>query len=532
MELGYSPKNLKFDDEARDKLKSGVEKIARAVKSTLGPSGNTVLIESPEHTHGITVTKDGITVAKSVSLMDPVENLAVRIIREAADRTGTEAGDGTTTSIVLAEALINAGFRHITKKHNKTEVLRQLAALAEDVITELGAVSKLVDDNNLEDVAIISANNDETIGALIADTYKQVGRKGVVVADNSLTGETYAVTTKGIKVDRGYSSNLFVNNFERDESIHEKVSILVSDTEIINVMSIEKILAPHIRDGKSLLIIAPMTNNTLNILAANARKNDSVKVCVVQPPDFGYRKEELMQDIAFSVGATYFSEKTGDDLSLIEMSDLGYADRVVVGRDSSVIIQGDGDLPQTVTDRIDQLEVARSNADKKADRDFITKRIASLSGGIGVIHVGGNTDLERKELFDRVDDAICAVRSALEEGIVEGGGRALYSLAYDGDVPDAINTIAAVDILSDALTAPLEQIFENAGLDVNEVYSEDVDQTLGYDVKNKVFGDMFEMGIIDPLKVTKLALRNAVSVAVTILSTNCVISQARTYEDG
>ena len=528
-EIGYSPKNLKFDQDGRDKLITGISTIAAAVKSTLGPSGQTVLIESPNHTHGITVTKDGVTVAKAVDLLDPTENLAVRMMKEAADRTATSAGDGTTTAIVLTEALVKAGMEHITPDVNKTEVLRELVTKTTKICDNLKKNARKVTKGRLKDVATISANNDTTIGDIIAKVYKAVGENGIVTVDKSQTSETYYETTNGIKVERGYTSNLFITNHEKDECVLEDTHILVSDAEISNILQIENILKPIITEGKKLLIIAPCSNNVNNTLAANKMKRD-LKICTINPPSFGYKQHELMQDIAVSVGATYFSEKTGDDLSHITFEDLGYAARVTVGRDDTVIIKDSDITDDAVDERVNQLWAAHKNTNKKADKDFILSRIASLTGGIGVIYAGGQTDLEQKELYDRIDDAVCAVRSALEEGILPGGGSALMQESHRLDFLRE-NSVAE-KILVEALRAPMIQIWRNAGIDYEGQYEASaIDYKDGFNVKERKWGDMFKMGVIDPLKVTKNALQNAVSVAVTILSTNAIITMARTYED-
>lgn len=525
-ELGYSPKNLQFDDEGRKKLIKGITTIASAVKSTLGPSGQTVLIESPHHTHGITVTKDGVTVAKAVDLLDPVENLAVRMMKEAADRTATEAGDGTTTAIVLTEAIVSEGFKLLNNENNvnKTEVLREIVSLTDSIVSNLKRDSRKITPSRLRDVAIISTNNDVKLGKTIADVYKKVGENGIVTIDKSQTSETYYETTNGLKIDRGYSTDLFINDHRKDECILEDTLVLVSDAEINNLLTIEKILKPIIQDGKRLLIIAPCSQNVLNTLAANVMKS-GLKICAIAPPSFGYKQHELMNDIALTVGATYFSEKTGDDLSIMTVSDLGNASKVIVGRESTVLVKDNKEQSDAVTKRVEQLWGAHKLATKTGDRSFILSRIASLTGGVGVIYVGGNTDLEQKELYDRVDDAVCAVRSALEEGILPGGGIALYKESLKLD-----DTTIAGTILSKALRAPLVQIHLNAGVDESIPDKFEVGNTMGYDVKNNKYGDMYKMGVIDPLKVTKSALQNAVSVAVTILSTNAIITMARTYE--
>ena len=345
--------------------------------------GNTVIIESPEHTHGITVTKDGVTVAKSIGLIDPVENLAVRMMREAADRTATLAGDGTTTAIVLTEALVRSGMDRITSTDNKTEILRELLSQTKELITDLKGQSRKVTKKMLADVATISANNDSNIGKIIADTYNKVGENGIVTVERSQTSDTYSESTDGLKIDRGYSSNLFINNQKKDECILEDVHIMVSDAEISNLLTIENVLKPIIQEGKKLLIVAPCSANVINTLAANVMKN-SLKICNITPPSFGYKQHELMQDIALAVGATYFSEKTGDDLSIVEFKDLGHAAKVIVNQDSCIVLKDSKEPSEIINTRVEELWGAHKLATKKADKDFILSRIASLTGGIGV----------------------------------------------------------------------------------------------------------------------------------------------------
>lgn len=530
--MEYSPKDLIFAEEGRHKLINGIKKIAGAVKSTLGPNGNTVLIESPQHTHGITVTKDGVTVAKAVDLLDPVENLAVKMMKEAADRTATSAGDGTTTAIVLTEALVLGGLELMKPHHNRTEVLRNMVDISTKAVDKLRRRSKKVSSSMLNDIAAISANNDREIGRIIAEVYKDVGRSGIVTVERSQTAETYAETTKGLKIDRGYLSPLFINDQKKDECVFEDVMILVADIEISNILQIESVLKPIITEGKKLLVVAPCHVNVINTFAANVMKNN-LKLCAVQPPSFGYKQHELMQDLAVSVGATYFSERTGDDLSQINYADLGHAAKVIVSRDKTIILKSELKVaPERIDERVAQLWEAHAVAKKKADKDHLLERIASLTGGIGVIYAGGNTDLEQKELYDRIDDSICAVRSALEEGILPGGGKALYEVeVFDllGEITQEEQDIAA-QILQTALKAPLEQILDNAGLKADDYYTLEVGEGMGLNVKTKQMGDLIKMGVIDPLKVTRSALQNAISVATTILSTNAIITMARSYE--
>jgi chaperonin GroEL len=536
---GYSPKDLQFDDEGRLRLISGVTKMSKAVKSTLGPSGQTVLIESPNHTHGITVTKDGVTVAKAVDLIDPVENLAVRMMKEASDRTASEAGDGTTTAIVLTEALVCSFYDNIDRhgSANTTEALRHLGKYTQDIIKHLESISEPLTDKRLLDVATISSNNDTSIGEIIAKVYKAVGKDGIVTVENSQSSETTFETTHGIKIDKGYTAPLFINDHTRDECILEDCNIMVSDAEVSSVLQIEKILNHIIPTGKRLLIIAPVSQQVTNTLAANVMKN-GLKVCVISPPNFGYKQHELMQDIAAAVGATYFSEKTGDDLSLMEPTDLGIVSKAVIGRESTILLQSSKKPSEELSKRIAQLRGAIKKENKKIEKEFIRSRIATLTGGIGVIHVGGQTDLEQKELFDRVDDAVCAVRSALEEGILPGAGMALHNSieACLSEGSDIEPKEMARQVLSKSLIAPIEQILINAGRRFDDVYyrgwyaGDKAHPKEGYDVKNSKYGNLIDMGVIDPLKVTKVALQNAVSVATTILSTNAIITMARSLE--
>ena len=286
---GYSPKDLHFGKDGQTKLISGITKLSDAVSSTLGPMGNTVLIESPQHTHGITVTKDGVTVAKSIQLLDPVENLAVKIMKEAADRTAAEAGDGTTTAIVITQGIVRAGLEKIKPQDNKTEILRDIVKASEGVIKKLAKQAQPVSDKKLLEVATISSNNDPEVGAIIADTYKAVGEHGIVTVEKSQTSDTTFETTHGIKIDRGYSSHLFVNNHKKDECILEDVHILVCDGDVNNILSIERVLKPIIAENKKLLIVAPCSQNVINTLAANVMKNN-LKLCTISPPNFGYKQ--------------------------------------------------------------------------------------------------------------------------------------------------------------------------------------------------------------------------------------------------
>ena len=538
----YIPKDLLFDNEGRDKLISGISKISKAVKSTLGPRGKTVLIESSNHTQGITITKDGVTVAESISLIDSVENLAITMMKDAARRTANSAGDGTTTAIVLTEALVKAGEKFLKPEHNITEVVKNIKKTTEDVIDRLKKDSRKVTPAMLKDVATISSNNDSELGHIISDAYKKVGVNGIVTIESSQNHETYATVTNGIKVDRGYTSQMFITNQKNDEAVLEDTLVLVCDQEISNILQIETILKPIIQQNKKLLIIGACSPNVVNTLAANVVRN-GLKLCNIIPPNFGYKQHELMQDIALSVGAKYFSEKTGDNLNLITMEDLGQADKVIAGKNQTVIIKNN-QLTKDIENRIKELKEQQENTEIVADREFINERIASLSGSIGAIYVGGNSDVEQKEKYDRVEDAVCAVRSALEEGIVRGGGSALFYIGeyleiqrYKGKPQEEFDDEDVADvILGHAMCIPFFQILENAGINFRDantilVKSHKKGKDYGYDVKNEKYGDMFKMGVVDPLKVTRLALLNAVSVATTILSTNAIVTHARKIEE-
>ncbi len=544
-ELGYSPKNLAFDTDARKKLINGITKLSKAVKSTLGPQGQTVLIESQSHTHGITVTKDGVTVAKSIDMLDPIENLAVKVVKQAAAKTALDAGDGTTTSIVLAEAIVKEIIFELENHSvalNKTELLNEITALAIEFVEILDKKSIKINAKKLLDVATISANNDKEIGKIIADAYHKVGINGVVTVEKSDSDKTYSDITMGFKLDRGYSSSLFINDREKDQCVFEDCHVLVCDAQIDNIFQIENVLKPVVKNQHKLLIIAPCSANMLNTLAANVVKNN-VRVCVVQPPNFGWKSHELMEDIALSLDATYFSEKTGDDLSLITMEDLGRAKKVTVGSNTTVISKVNEVNSDLVEERVEQLWKQHTSTTSKADKEHILNRIASLSGGIGVIYAGGLTDTEQKERYDRIDDAVCAVRAALEEGILPGGGMALYNfdmlfhLTHWGKHKnDSHENSAAGIILSRALKKPFESIMRNAGCDgddICEMHSGLLNgkwNVYGYDAKTKKRCHLVKKGIVDPAKVTKSALLNAVSVATTIMSTNAIVTLARTYE--
>lgn len=525
----FTPKKISF---SREGITSGLNKLASAVESTLGPGGRPVVIESTDHTRGITVTKDGVTVAKSISLLDAEENLGVRIMREASERTASEAGDGTTTAIVLARALVEAVNANIDfGEVNRIQFMRDLEAQLMKVESLIDAKSKRLTRGLLRDVATISANNDPELGGIIASVFKAVGKTGVVTVEQSDTHDTYFEVTKGIRFGRGLSNPLFVNNHKKDECVFENAYVFISDVEINNILQIETLLKAVVTERVPVLFIATMKPQVMNTLAANVVKN-GLEFCVVQPPDFGWRQNELMSDIALATGGKFFSEKSGDNLNLATLSDLGRVHRCVVGRDTTVLVADDEKTDkEAILSRVEELKVAQASpSTTKSGKAFISQRIASLSGGIGVVYVGGDTDLEQKERYDRVDDAVCAVESALQEGVLPGGGVALWRLATELVELEPENKAAFV--LGEAMCMPLMRIAENSGLDPEKVVSMLADSFWsGYDAKGELAAvNCLDAGVVDPAKVTRTALRSAVSVAITMLSANAIITAARDVE--
>ena len=524
-------KDVHFNSEGRAKLMSGIDKIADAVKSTLGARGNTVLIESENHTGGMTVTKDGVTVARSLFLIDPTENLAVQMMKQAASNTATTAGDGTTTAIVLTQAMIHAAADHIGEGVNETEVYRHMQAMSKDVISRLKRRAKKVTDKNLLNVATISANSDKEIGQIIYDAYKEVGDTGVVTVENSRSTHTTCEITHGMKVDRGFVSRYFINDERSQQCVLEKPYIFLSDQEITSLGAYEEMLKPIIQSGRSILFISNMSSSVLSTLTVNKVKG-TIKVGAIIPPSFGYRTDDLMQDIAIVTGGRYLSEKMGTDATLANITDLGVADKAVISQSSTVLVAGadNDEVKQRIADVKAQMDEEKGEEEKK----FLEERLALLSGGVAVIYVGAQSDIEQKEKKDRVDDAVCATKAALESGILPGGGIALLEEAKALHERVASKNwtkeeVIAKDILGAGMRAPFEQINRNGGFIPSEIINHDYfgKRGHGFDVKREQYGSMIAMGIIDPCKVTVTALENAVSVATTILSTNAIITNVR-----
>jgi chaperonin GroEL len=521
-------KQVFLDEKGRKELKKGINQISDAVASTLGPCGQTVLLESENHIGGVTVTKDGVTVAKNINLYNPVQNLAVQLVREAASKTAISAGDGTTTSIVLTRAIMDAYDENTTGKFNKTQVLRYINSICDELVERLDKMSRPVSGKMLLDVATISANNDSVIGKLISDVYSEVSH---VTVENSKTTKTYAEIIKGIRVNRGWTSKYFINDHKKSECVFEDAYVLMTDQEISNLSNIEVIIKHVLAENKPLLIIGELSPQVLATLNMNVVQG-KIKVCNIIPPNFGYRKSDMMTDISVAIGAHYYSEGTGDNLALCSVEGLGRVKKVIVGQDNTIIIPDERSGAE-LEDHILQLKESKDLETVESNIEFIDERIANISGGVGVIYVGANSDIEQKELRDRVDDAVLAVKAAIEDGILPGGGIGLIdAMRYIKPGKNADHDIA-MSIMLSSVAAPFITICNNAGLDWLEWGAPIVDKRkngYGLDVKNEKYGDMIKMGIIDPAKVTKTALKNAVSVSTTILSTNAIITNVRENE--
>lgn len=525
-------KQIFLDEKGRNQLKNGINKISDAVASTLGPGGQTVLIESEHHIGGVTVTKDGVTVAKSINLYNPVENLAVQLVREAASNTAKMAGDGTTTSIVLTRELIDV-YDWITgmyQKFNKTEVLRSIQSICDEIVTNLGKMAKPVKGSRLLDVATISSNNDPVTGKLIADVYDKV--RFVTVENNTKTNDTYSEIINGIRVQRGWTSRHFITDQRRMECVFEDAYVLITDHEIVNLSHIEGILKRVVAERIPLLVIGQLSPQVAATINMNVIEK-KIRFCNIIPPSMGYRKDELMEDIAVSLGGHYYSQATGDNLALCTFDGLGKAKKIIVGQDSTVIIPDEEYVDSNdVQSHVADLKMLIEEEKDESYVSFLNERIANISGGIGIIYVGANSDIEQKELRDRVDDAVLAVKAAIDEGILPGGGISLINAMSKVKNGSTVEREIAYNIMSSVVKSPLYKICTNAGVDPEECYNNIVfnKDGYGYDVKNDKYGDMIKMGIIDPAKVTKNAIKNAVSVATTILSTNAIITNVRENE--
>jgi chaperonin GroEL len=526
-------KSIDFNEDARFKIQNGVDTLANAVKQTLGAAGNTVILE--DEVGRPHVTKDGVTVAKSINLSDPVEHLGATVVKQASIKTADEAGDGTTTSIVITQALVNAAFASIEKSNmNVTKLRNALEGLSKDVIEGITKRSKAVTEDNLKDVATISANNDSELGEIIAGAYKSVGADGIVTIEQSMTKETYVEVVDGTRMKKGFESPYLITDKEKNRVVLDDALVLISDKKIQTVSDINPMLEFAAINKKSIFIVAEIETAVMNLINVNKARG-ILKVNVVSPEGVGLNRYELLEDLAIMTDAIVISDETGYDFSAINEDFLGTAQKVVsTDKETIITLENSEKIANAIKERAEMVRKIMSDKKDTVNDWHYKDRLSRLSGGIAAIHVGALTEVEMKEKKDRVEDAIFATRAALEEGIVAGGGVALYNAAMDMQAryfkEKDKEMKEACSILLQALIAPIKQILSNASMDYSK-FVEKMDtvrrRNYGYDVKKKRFGNMFSLGIIDPLKVTRNAIQNAISVSITLLTTNCVISNKR-----
>jgi len=522
-------KVIEFGPEARKKLIKGINKVADAVTATLGPNGrNVIYTEYGE----VRSTKDGVTVAKQISnLEDPIEELGVQMIKQASIKTANNAGDGTTTSTLLAQSIINEGLSYLDKGANAVEIKRGIDLAVKEVVNSLRKeiAQDISSETQLEQIATISANNDSEVGKLIAIAMEKVGREGVVTIEESKTGETYLETVEGMQFDRGYKSHYFVTNNSDMTCTLEEPFILIADKKFTQVKDLLPILEGVLGTGKSLLIVAEdIDGESLSTLIVNKMRG-TIKVCAVKAPDFGDRRKLLLEDMAIMTGGQVFSPEKGMKLDKFSWDWFGKARLVTVTKDQTTIVDGRGDS-EKIEARVDELQVQIENSITPFEKEKLQERLAKFIGGVAIIHVGGNSELEMKETKDRVDDALHATKAAIEEGIVPGGGSALL---YAREAINKTRTELDSDIhigksiVYKACASPFMKILTNAGYTDSECYGL-INQMgdnnwKGYNIKTETFDDMKEAGIIDPAKVTRNALENAASVAGTVLLTEAAV---------
>lgn len=523
-------KEIKFNIKAREELKSGVDALADAVKVTLGPKGRNVIIEKKFGAPHI--TKDGVTVAREIELENPFENMGAQLVKEVASKTGDQAGDGTTTATVLAQAIVREGLRNVAAGANPMDLKRGIDKAVSKVVEGIKAQAEEVGDDfdKIENVARVSANNDEEIGHLIAEAMKKVKKEGVITVEEAKGTDTTVDVVEGMQFDRGYISPYFVTNTEKMECEMDSPYILLYDKKVSNLKDILPILESTAQSGRGLLIIAEdVDNEALATLVVN-RLRGSLKICAVKAPGFGDRRKEMLEDIAVLTGGNVISEVKGMRLDQATIADLGTAEKVTVNKDNTTIINGAGDK-NAIADRVAQIKVQIENTTSTYDKEKLTERLAKLAGGVAVLYIGAPSEVEMKEKKDRVDDALSATRAAVEEGIVPGGGtayiRCLPALAeLTGANPDETTGIA---IIRRAIEEPLRQIVENAGVEgaviVQKVKEGKGDY--GYNARTDNFENFFASGVIDPAKVTRVALENAASIAGMFLTTECVIADKK-----
>ena len=519
-------KEILFNIDARDQLKKGIDTLANAVKVTLGPKGRNVIIEKKFGAPHI--TKDGVTVAKEVELADAYQNTGAQLVKEVASKTGDDAGDGTTTATVLAQAIVAEGLKNVTAGASPMDIKRGIDKAVAKVVDSIKGQAETVGDNydKIEQVASVSANNDPVIGKLIADAMRKVSKDGVITIEEAKGTDTTIGVVEGMQFDRGYLSAYFVTNTEKMECEMEKPYILIYDKKISNLKDFLPILEPAVQTGRPLLVIAEdVDSEALTTLVVN-RLRSQLKICAVKAPGFGDRRKEMLEDIAVLTGGVVISEEKGLKLEQATLDMLGSAEKVTVSKENTTIVNGKGDK-DCIQDRIGQIKNEIANSTSSYDKEKLQERLAKLSGGVCVLEVGAASETEQKEKKDRCDDALCATRAAIEEGIVTGGGVAYIRAqkTLEGMKGDNADETTGIAIIRRAIEEPLRQICRNAGIEgaviVNKV--REGEGNFGYNAKTEEFGDLRAAGVVDPAKVTRVALENAASVAGMFLTTECVI---------
>lgn len=523
-------KDIKFDIEAREGLKRGVDALANAVKVTLGPKGRNVIISksfgAPQ------VTKDGVSVAKEIELKDALENMGAQMVKEVASKTNDLAGDGTTTATVLAQAIVKEGLKNVAAGANPMDLKRGIDKAVAAVVADLEKQTTQVGNSSekIKQVASISANNDDLIGELIADAFKRVGKEGVITVEEAKGTDTYVDVVEGMQFDRGYLSPYFITNSEKMIAELENPYILLCDKKISNMKELLPILEPVAQQGKQLLIIAEdVDGEALATLVVNKLRG-ALKIAAVKAPGFGDRRKAMLEDIAVLTGGTVIAEERGFTLENATIDMLGTAETITIDKDNTTIVNGAGDK-EAIQMRVNEIKVQMENTTSDYDREKLQERLAKLAGGVAVLYVGAASEVEMKEKKDRVDDALHATRAAVEEGIVAGGGVALVrSIAALENLPtDSLDETTGVQIVAKAIESPLRTIVENAGGEGSVVIAKVLEgkKDYGYDAKSETFVDMIKAGIIDPKKVTRVALENAASVAGMILTTECALTEIK-----
>eukprot|EP01133_Synstelium_polycarpum_P013098 gene13098-15405_t len=520
-------KQVKYNVEARDALKKGVDTLANAVKVTLGPKGRNVIIDKKFGSPA--VTKDGVTVAKEIELKDPIENMGAQMVKEVASKTADIAGDGTTTATVLAQAIVTAGIKNVAAGANPMDLKRGIDKAVAAIVQNLKSQSQTVgeDNNKIKQVASISANNDEVIGSLIAEAMGKVGKDGVITVEEAKGTETEVKTVEGMQFDRGYLSPYFVTNADKMEAELENPYILIYDKKISNMKELLPILEKQVQTGKPLLIIAEdLDGEALATLVVNKIRG-SLKVVAVKAPGFGDRRKAMLEDIAILTGGTVISEERGYKLENADLTYLGTAEKVVVDKDNTTVINGAGQS-EDIKARVNQIKAQIETTTSDYDKEKLQERLAKLAGGVAVLYVGAASEVEMKEKKDRVDDALHATRAAVEEGIVAGGGVAFIRAieALEGMKGLNEDETTGIAIVKRAVEEPLRQICENAGIEgsivVQKVKEGKAD--FGYNARTDVYENLIAAGVIDPTKVGRVALENAASIAAMLLTTECVLA--------